>query len=775
MASDSAIRAPADLILPAVGGSQMDDDIRIISEPDPVPTTPEASVAATTSDAPAPDATGESASTHGAANEPLTAQAYTPPDARRGVDDAEEPRDAHAAERMADTYPHLVHFHSTTPWERAPEATTPEEPAPDLTLDAVTSPVAPDAPAAEPVVDFAAPTPPADTPAPVSTPFAVTPLPALDAAPAAPAPAGAAPEPPAEAMAAAPAPDDTPAATRADVETPATALEQPDDPVDASASAPDLTAGQPAPSADPVSDAVDPVGVAAPASAQPHNANDLSDFSDFSDAAPEPEPPFVTWLHAVAEPTQGSADRALAISERPTTPMLPDLPNMELSEPPIIGRLDLLSRGIEELVEALGAVGAGTPLPDEPLRALIAEAPNINVRTWLRALLYLGRVVAPTCREALRIQDVRRARLLAAEIANAAPAVAGAVRASIMLAGFTIGSPDEFTAPDAAPMLRRALTSDRVARCLAHLLNDLTALETWLAATASLGVGPWVAPGWHTPGAAGRYGLQAPPAYSAPPFSALASLPPLPPQLPPHTSGRLPSWSYPPRHPSGRLVPYQRQLAAPVRATPHPRPFAPPSQGGGAIPSPAPDEPGALNDPSDRISYATGDRRIFGGVLMMTIVLLVLAVALPLLLQGSDNLSAAGRSGAVPTANVALEASPTAAVSPTATAAPVPTATPQPTPQPTITAVRPGVSTLTLVCGTPGVALPLQNPAASPLTWTLTLPASVTSTGLRGVVNPGKTYTIYLWERAGTKSGAATAYVVSQGHKTSINLSLPGC
>ena len=182
------------------------------------------------------------------------------------------------------------------------------------------------------------------------------------------------------------------------------------------------------------------------------------------------------------------------------------------------------------------------------------------------------------------------------------------------------------------------------------------------------------------------------------------------------------------------------------------------------------------SDPADWSRYASGERRILGAIIAITLLFLLPGVFLLL----RPNLSAQTQAvnGATSTAGVAASASPTAVASPTATATPAPTATPtpkQPTPRPTSPAVVPTVSALTLVCGSPGVPLPLHNPGATPQSWTLTLPSGVSTDGLRGVVNPGKTFTIDLWARSGTRSGTATAYLVSAGQQTPIRLTLPGC
>jgi hypothetical protein len=482
-------------------------------------------------------------------------------------------------------------------------------------------------------------------------------------------------------------------------------------------------------------------------------------------AAPSANHPAVDTLQAGIAP-----DRALAISDRPTTPMLPDLPDMDRPPLAMADRLESLSKEIELLVEALDPIGATTSLPDEPLRDVIPEAPNVIVRAWLRSLLYLGRVVAPACREALHADDMLRARPLAVELAQAAPVVAGAVRASIVLAGFIVGPAGESVVPRSAPMLRRALASDRVARCLARLLNDLTALETWLG-TAHLGVSArsWVSPAssvsprwpdsqnmWPAPTVFSPSALAPRPVSRLPATTGLPPLPPLaaePRQRPGSAlTGPVP-WRSSSPHLSRHATPRQ-QLPAPTARPPAP----PPTMRSKTDPS----------DPANWSRYASGEWRIFGAVVAIT--LLFLLPGIFLLLRPNLSAPTQAASGATSTVGAATSASPTAVASPTATPTPK-----QPTPRPTSPAVVPEVSALTLVCGSPGVVLPLHNPSTTPQSWTLTLPSSVATDGLRGVVNPGKTYTIDLWARPGTQAGSATAYLVSAGQRAPIRLTLPGC
>jgi hypothetical protein len=477
-----------------------------------------------------------------------------------------------------------------------------------------------------------------------------------------------------------------------------------------------------------------------------------------------------------AGPTIPARDRAVAISDRPTTPMLPDMPDLDQQEPSIVDRLESLSQLIEELVDALGPIGTSTSLPNEPVRAAIPEAGDMSVRAWLRILIYLGRVVAPACRDALEFENMGRARPLAMEIVQAAPAVAGAVRASIVLAGFTLGAASEEPGANAAPALRQALASDRVARCLAHLLNDLTALETWLGSGATgASARSWVSAGWPEPHVTAPTRAASAPASLIPrpmphdvaPLSATAGLPPLPPLLPLRPTG---PWdgarasAAPARYPYGSHAPLQQQSTPPAtRAAPQLTPPATARSVAGA------------SGPADWSRYGAGDRRILRVVIVVALLFLMPGVLLLLHPDFSLATRAPG-GGAVPTSAVALAASPTVAPVPTATAAPMPTSTPRsPTPHPTAPPVTPTVSALTLTCGSPGVVLPLYNSGAAPQSWTLTLPTGVSTDGLRGVVNPGKTYTIDLWALPGTRSGSATAYLVSAGHRAPIKLTVPGC
>jgi hypothetical protein len=443
----------------------------------------------------------------------------------------------------------------------------------------------------------------------------------------------------------------------------------------------------------------------------------------------------------------------------------------------VISRVESLRAGIEELVEAFGACGAGTSLPDEVLTGAVYDAPRITVRAWLHSLLRLGRIVAPACCEALQACDLDRACSLMAELAQAAPVVSSVVRASIGLAGFTLDA-STTAAETAAPQLRRALTSDAVAHSLACLLSDLTSLEMWLGSVRpAQDTRLVVPPGWPQTLAARAphdVGLLPLPHYTGSHGSALTGLPPLSPD-------RLDN---PARS--------DHALSAATRSDRRALSVVPPRHLVGAASAesraPAEAEPIEITD-EGRQRIARGDRRILAGVIACTLVLLLLAGVTELLgaRQGTGAQASAGGNVATPAG--ALITAPTDTPAPDAT--PSPTAPPStPTPLPTKTplpavarpaaaphapAVVPTVRSLTLRCGASGVSLPLRNPSAAVQSWSLGLPAGVRADGVRGTVNPGMTLWVGVWEVAGGPSGQATLYVRSAGGETPVVVTLPGC
>lgn len=462
-----------------------------------------------------------------------------------------------------------------------------------------------------------------------------------------------------------------------------------------------------------------------------------------------------------------------------------------LSEQGVALRVASLGMGIEAFADLLGGEGALPSLANQYLSDGLANAPSISVQTWLHALLYLGRVIAPACRDALMLGDLLHGRMLVAELLQAEPTVSGCARLASRLSGL---APDDAAArqPDiAASTLRGVLASDQGARCLAKLQADMAVLAGWLARG-----------------------------------SATDGLPALPPLAPPSALGAV----------SGSVPRDAASSAYGARPTPTPTPTPPPfsSAFSGADQSartqrrpvppavwrPALEDTGA---PPPTVSYADAGptqragadgpwrdgpdatrslrkRRVVATLVACTLLALALAGAGRLWLNAQASGDTFPAASATSTTQPDAANVDTAGTAPTLATDPPATATvARPTPSPTHTpatkrtapapaaatpgataalggaAVVPAMSSLTLVCGAPGVSLPLYNSSAGPLTWTIVPPSGVETSGIAGVVNGGKTLTISVWAAAGSPAGKATLYVQSGGRQTPLRLTLPGC
>jgi hypothetical protein len=452
--------------------------------------------------------------------------------------------------------------------------------------------------------------------------------------------------------------------------------------------------------------------------------------------------------------------------------------------------VESLGVGIEELAELLGGVETRSAISGAYLSDVLANGPAISLQTWLHALLYLGRVVAPACRDALMLGDLLRGRMLVAELLQAAPTVVECARAASMLSGGASDGVGLGRSSVAAPALRRALADERAVRCLAKLHADMGALAGWLArSSATDGLPPL--PSLAEPSALGMAweGAAAGPAL-APRLTRPTPTPP------PDTS--LFTGAAPASHGTTKAA-----LPSVWRPQLEDSP-APPTAKSEA------DEPWQ-DDPT--AATALRKRRLFATLVACVLLALALAGAGRLWWNAQSAASTSATVSAAPTtqqdAGVASSAASPAAIptEPTATekvmpATPAPTSVPAaqaPAPSPTRapTAVRaapataattptagaatadaavvPTVSSLAVACGAPGVALPLHNPSGTALAWSLVLPPGVVASGTQGMVNPGKTLTIFLQQTSGGPSSHAVLYVESGGRQTPVYLTLSGC
>lgn len=458
------------------------------------------------------------------------------------------------------------------------------------------------------------------------------------------------------------------------------------------------------------------------------------------------------------------------------------------SEQGVAFTVESLGVGIEELAELLGGVETYSAIGTAYVSDVLANGPAISIQTWLHALLYLGRVIAPACRDALMLGDLLRGRMLVSELLQAAPTVVGCARAASMLSsgasdGIALGRSSE-----AAPVLRRALADDRSVRCLANLHADMGALAGWLArSSATDGLPP-------LPSLAGPSALGLPMKGTAA-GPANASHQPLSTPPPPPATG--PSLGATPASPTMRRSAPHSVWRPQLEDVP-----APPTAKSEA------DEPW-LDDPAAAATLRK--RRRFAT--LVACVLLGLAVAGAGRLWWNAQAAAAPASPSVNTAPTAQQdagvASTTAiptsvpTTEPTAvptTPRPAPTSVPAaqapvPTRVPTIVhaapatttqaptagsaptgaAVVPAVSGLTVACGAPGVALPLYNAGSTTLAWSLVLPPGVVASGTLGLVNPGKTLTIFIQQTSAEPNNHAVMYVQSGGRQTPVYLTLSSC
>jgi hypothetical protein len=492
--------------------------------------------------------------------------------------------------------------------------------------------------------------------------------------------------------------------------------------------------------------------------------------------APERERALESGSHT--RPTIGTGDPAVPVGASPAKTSAAATPDAaDRAECALAHRVESFGIHVERLVQALAPADAPTLLASEPLRGVLVnlpDVPDVPVSVWLHALLYLGRAVAPPCRQALLAGDLLRAQALATELLQALPTIMGCASASMSFVR-SLGAPADPSAATAqpAPLLRQALATDAVAQCLARLRDDLTVLDRWVKRNAAVGSWPEPLATWPSALATPIGGATLPPDDAAAQMHATQMLlcsiymPGLP-VLPPVPSSAIAQLSL-----SAPEAPVARAPAAPW----------PPSAYSRMTNEPRRRRPA----PCDVTGYR-GDRRALGVVSGIALMLLLLAMAAQVggvppvwggawaANAGADEKSQAAGSGHSPNTNPA----PAPSGSP---ASATPTSSPTPTASSTVgthsigiaVPVVPLARALTLSCGGHGTALLLHNPGSTPQTWRLGMPPGLLADGTHGVVNPGKTLIIHLWRTAGQRRGTARLYVQSAGKWTAVNLVLLAC
>ena len=447
---------------------------------------------------------------------------------------------------------------------------------------------------------------------------------------------------------------------------------------------------------------------------------------------------------------------------------------------------------VEDLASMLGGIEGENPLLAESLRGVVRDAPDVDVRTWLHALLHLGRVAAPALRDALFAGQRRAARARADQLIRAAPTITGCARIAAVLALGTADTTTPGTPAEAAPLFFEALATSAFAHCLERLRDDLGVIEHWLAEDTQA-----VAP-IHLEGASSWAWALAPRPTDGHSRTGMVPWTPTP-----NAHGGVPAVTHLPLSPATR---------APVMRTPVART---PSIVGLPTLDDAEREPptrwettagAAVARPADRrrrsafgvahrllpeaVAARSDIRRLW--LLSTAFSLLLLALALTVqilgpLLTADTRASDAGQGAGV----ASIQATQTVAVVPTTSlsdttgttaATPAPTTarpttaatTAKPAPPSTGAAIVPLVGTLSLHCGV-NTTLGLYNATTSVKTFTLAVPPGVRSNGLRGVVNPGKTLPILLWLAPRTQASRATATLTAAGRSSPIVLTIPSC